>query len=239
MPTAELVPPTSEVNAPVLFIRSIVFAAAAAVSCLVVATGCAVNPLSITASAADTNRKAASGKLEVATFGSGCFWCAEKNFDYVPGVVVTTSGYMGGKTKNPTYKQVSSGRTGHVEVLQVKYDPNQVSYKKLLDYFWKTTDVLDGGGQFCDRGNQYRPAIFVHSPEQRKLAEAGKATLNASGRFSKPVAVEIVDASEFTAAETYHQNYYKKNPWRYSYYRHGCGRDRRITELWGTNVAAH
>lgn len=220
-------------------IRSKLIAAATAVGCLLVAAGCAVNPLSIPASAADTGREVASGKLEVATFGSGCFWCVEKNFDHVPGVVVTTSGYMGGKTKKPTYKQVSSGRTGHVEVLQVKYDPKQVSYKKLLDYFWKTTDVLDGGGQFCDRGSQYRPVIFVHNSKQRKLAEAGKAALDDSGRFSKPVAVEIVDASEFTAAETYHQNYYKKNPWRYSHYRYGCGRDQRITALWGRNVAAH
>lgn len=220
-------------------VRSFSVAAAVLASSLVVTTGCAVNPLSTSAVAAGSDTTAVSRKLEVATFGSGCFWCAEKNFDQIPGVVSTISGYMGGKTKSPTYKQVSSGRTGHVEVLQVKYDPKRVSYKKLLHYFWRTTDVLDGGGQFCDRGSQYRPAIFVHNPKQKKLAEAGKAALDASGRFAKPVAVEILDASEFTRAETYHQNYYKKNPWRYSYYRYGCGRDQRITELWGKNVAAH
>ena len=220
-------------------IRSIALAAVALVASLLVAAGCAISPLPVSAIAAEPATASPAGKLEVATFGSGCFWCAEKNFDHVPGVVSTISGYMGGKTKRPTYKQVSSGRTGHVEVLQVKYDPKQVSYKKLLDYFWKTTDVVDGGGQFCDRGSQYRPVIFTHTRQQRQLAESGKASLKASGRFSKPIAVEIIEASTFTAAENSHQNYYKKNPWRYSSYRYGCGRDRRITELWGRNAAAH
>jgi peptide-methionine (S)-S-oxide reductase len=209
------------------------------VASLLAAAGCAVSPLPVSAIAAEPATASPAGNLEVATFGSGCFWCAEKNFDHVPGVVSTISGYMGGKTKRPTYKQVSSGRTGHVEVLQVKYDPQQVSYKKLLDYFWKTTDVVDGGGQFCDRGSQYRPVIFTHTRQQRQLAQSGKAALKTSGRFSKPIAVEIIEASTFTAAENYHQNYYKKNPWRYSSYRYGCGRDRRITELWGRNAAAH
>ena len=239
MPTVEPRAWRKEVRVTVRSIRATSVAAAVLASSLVVVAGCAVNPLSNSAIAADSGTAAVPRKLEVATFGSGCFWCAEKNFDQLPGVVSTISGYMGGKTKNPTYKQVSSGRTGHVEVLQVKYDPKTVSYKKLLQYFWRTTDVTDGGGQFCDRGSQYRPAIFVHSPKQRKLAEAGKAALDASRRFSKPIAVEILDASEFTRAETRHQNYYKKNPWRYSYYRYGCGRDQRITELWGKNVAAH
>jgi len=220
-------------------IRSIALAAVALVASLLAAAGCAVSPLPVSAIAAEPATASPAGKLEVATFGSGCFWCAEKNFDHVPGVVSTISGYMGGKTKRPTYKQVSSGRTGHVEVLQVKYDPKQVSYKKLLDYFWKTTDVVDGGGQFCDRGSQYRPVIFTHTRQQRQLAQSGKAALKTSGRFSKPIAVEIIEASTFTAAENYHQNYYKKNPWRYSSYRYGCGRDRRITELWGRNAAAH
>ena len=177
--------------------------------------------------------------LETATFGSGCFWCAESNFDKLPGVVSTISGYMGGRTKHPTYHEVSTGTTGHVEVLQVKFDPKKVSYKKVLDYFWMTTDVLDGGGQFCDRGNQYRPVVFAHTPEQRKIAEESKAALNASGRFDKPIAVEILDASEFTPAEDYHQNYYQKNPLRYKTYRWGCGRDRRIMELWGNKAATH
>ncbi|MDX2288385.1 MAG: peptide-methionine (S)-S-oxide reductase MsrA [Hyphomicrobiaceae bacterium] len=178
-----------------------------------------------------------SGKaLEVATFGSGCFWCTESDFDKVQGVVSTVSGYMGGKSKNPTYREVSTGRTGHVEVLQVTYDPAIVTYKQLLDHFWRTTDVLDGGGQFCDRGNQYRPIIFAHTPEQRQLAERGKKLLDESGRFSSPVAVEIGDASTFTAAEDYHQNYYVTNADGYRQYRYGCGRDRRLRELWGDTV---
>lgn len=180
----------------------------------------------------------AIAKLDVATFGSGCFWCTESDFDQVKGVVTTISGYMGGKTLNPTYKSVSAGGTGHVEVLQVTFDPSQVSYKTLLDYYWRHTDVVDGGGQFCDRGDQYRPVIFVHTPEQRQLAVEGKADLEKSGRFSKPIAVQIVDASTFTPAEDYHQNYYEKNPLKYRYYRYSCGRDARIRQLWG-NGATH
>lgn len=186
--------------------------------------------------AGDEQDSVSTEGLEVATFGSGCFWCAESNFDTLPGVVTTISGYMGGTTKNPTYREVSTGRTGHVEVLQVTYDPKKTSYEQLLDHYWRTTDILDGGGQFCDRGNQYRPVIFAHSAEQRRLAEKGKANLNASGRFDKPVAVEILDASAFTAAENYHQEYYQKNPLRYKTYRWGCGRDRRIRELWGEDT---
>lgn len=193
----------------------------------------------IDAMAGENEAAIATEGLETATFGSGCFWCAESNFDKLPGVVSTISGFMGGKTKNPTYHEVSTGRTGHVEVVQVKFDPKKISYKKVLDYYWMTTDVVDGGGQFCDRGNQYRPVVFVYSPEQRKIAEEGKAALDASGRFDKPVAVEIRDASDFTPAEDYHQNYYKKNPVRYQTYRWGCGRDQRIKQLWGSNAAAH
>jgi methionine-S-sulfoxide reductase len=177
-----------------------------------------------------------NSSLEAATFASGCFWCTESDFDKVEGVVETISGYMGGKTKSPTYESVSAGGTGHQEVLQVKFDPAKVSYKTLLDYYWRHTDILDGGGQFCDRGDQYRPVIFAHTPEQRRLAEEGKAELEKSGRFSKPIAVEIKDASTFTAAEDYHQNYYKKNPLKYRYYRWACGRDARIKELWGSEA---
>lgn len=154
------------------------------------------------------------------------------------GVEETISGYMGGKTKNPTYQQVSSGRTGHAEALQIKYDPKVVSYKKLLDYYWRHVDLLDGGGQFCDRGNQYRPVIFVHTPEQRKLAEESKAALDKSGRFGEPIAVQIVDASPFTAAEAYHQNYHNTNPLKYRYYRYACGRDQRLQQLWGDEAAS-
>ncbi|MCV0369750.1 peptide-methionine (S)-S-oxide reductase MsrA [Filomicrobium insigne] len=177
-----------------------------------------------------------NAKLDVATFGSGCFWCTEADFDKVKGVVSTISGYMGGKTPNPTYESVSAGGTGYVEVLQVTYDPSQVSYKTLLDYYWRHTDVVDGGGQFCDRGDQYKPVIFVHTPEQRQLAEAGKAELEKSGRFSKPIAVQIVAASTFTPAEDYHQDYYEKNPLKYRYYRYSCGRDARIKQLWGSGA---
>ncbi|MEQ8825970.1 MAG: peptide-methionine (S)-S-oxide reductase MsrA [Filomicrobium sp.] len=196
-------------------------------------------PTNLNAVAAEPKAASSADGLEVATFGSGCFWCAESNFDKLPGVVSTISGYMGGKTKNPTYKTVSTGRTGHVEVLQVTYDPKKVKFEKVLDYFWRTTDILDGGGQFCDRGNHYRPVVFAHSAEQRKLAEKGKAEFDASGRFDRPVAVDILDASEFTAAEGYHQDYYNKNPLRYKSYRWGCGRDRRIMELWGENIVKH
>jgi peptide-methionine (S)-S-oxide reductase len=174
--------------------------------------------------------------VAVATFGSGCFWCTEADFDKVPGVLSTTSGYMGGKTPNPSYEQVSTGRTGHAEVLQLTYDPSKVTYQQLLDHYWRTTDVLDGTGQFCDRGSQYRPVIFAHTPEQLKLATEAKAALQKSGRFDKPVAVEIVPATAFTAAEDYHQEYYKKNPLRYKFYRHGCGREARLEALWGAEA---
>jgi peptide-methionine (S)-S-oxide reductase len=177
--------------------------------------------------------------LETATFASGCFWCTESDFDKVDGVKETISGYMGGKTKNPTYAQVSMGDTGHAEALQLKYDPKVVSYNQLLDYYWRHTDVLDGGGQFCDRGNQYRPVIFVATPEQRKAAEESKAALEKSGRFSQPIAVEIADAATFTPAEDYHQNYHNTHALQYSYYRHACGRDARIKQLWGDEAATH
>ncbi len=185
-----------------------------------------------TPAAAQTASPAQDG-LETATFASGCFWCTEADFDKVDGVVSTTSGYTGGKTEHPTYEQVSTGRTGHAESLQVRYDPKKVTYEQLLDYYWHHTDVLDAGGQFCDRGSQYRPVIFTHTPEQKRLAEASKAALEKSGRFKAPIAVEIVPASTFTPAEEYHQDYYKKNPVRYGFYRHGCGRDARLKQLWG------
>lgn len=175
--------------------------------------------------------------LETATFSSGCFWCTESDFDKVKGVTETTSGFMGGTTKNPTYEQVSRGNTGHAETLQLQFDPKVVSYKQLLDYYWHHVDLLDGGGQFCDRGSQYRPVIFVHTPEQRKLAEESKAALDKSGRFDTPIAVEIVDASTFTPAEDYHQNYHETHPLKYQYYRYACGRDARLKQLWGDETA--
>lgn len=188
-----------------------------------------------TAAAAQTAQAPAESgqKLEIATFASGCFWCTESDFDKVKGVVETTPGYMGGTTPNPTYQQVSSGGTGHAEVVQVKYDPTQVTYKQLLDVYWHNVDPLDKGGQFCDRGDQYRPAIFYHNEEQKRLAEESKAALEKSGRFSQPIVVEITAASTFTPAEDYHQDYYRKNPLRYFIYRSGCGRDARLEALWG------
>lgn len=179
-----------------------------------------------------------AANVATATFGSGCFWCTESDFDKVPGVVSTTSGYMGGKPETADYQTVSSGTTEHAEVLQVRYDPNKVTYKKLLDHYWHTTDVVDGGGQFCDRGKQYRPVIFAHTDEQLKLARDAKAALDQSKRFDRPVAVEVqsVGQLKFTAAEHYHQDYYRKNPLRYKYYRFACGRDARLKRLWSVNV---
>lgn len=177
--------------------------------------------------------------LKTTTFAGGCFWCVESDFDKLDGVKETISGFMGGTTKNPTYAQVSLGNTGHAEAVRITYDPKVVSYKQLLDYYWRHVDLLDGGGQFCDRGSQYRPVIFVATPEERKLAEEEKAALEKSGRFSEPIAVEIADAGVFTPAEDYHQNYYQTHPIQYAYYRHACGRDARIKQLWGSEAASH
>ena len=169
----------------------------------------------------------------VATFAGGCFWCMEPPFDEVDGVVSTTSGYTGGGVENPTYEQVSSGGTGHAEALRVEYDPAKVSYRELLDVFWRNVDPLAKNRQFCDVGEQYRSAIFYHDEEQRRLAEETKRAIEASGRFDRPVATEIVPAGEFWPAEDYHQDYYRKNPIRYKFYSFNCGRERRLRELWG------
>jgi peptide-methionine (S)-S-oxide reductase len=168
-----------------------------------------------------------------ATFAGGCFWCMEPPFDKVPGVLSTTSGYTGGQAKNPSYEQVSSGTTGHAESVQVVYDPAKVSYEKLLDVYWHNVDPLDGAGQFCDRGTQYRTAIFYHDEEQHRLAEKSKKDVEA--KLGKRVLTQIVPASEFYPAEDYHQDYYQKNPVRYRFYRYNCGRDRRLKDLWGTS----
>ncbi|MBK7331544.1 MAG: peptide-methionine (S)-S-oxide reductase MsrA [Betaproteobacteria bacterium] len=169
----------------------------------------------------------------VATFAGGCFWCMEPPYDKLPGVLSTTSGYMGGAKKSPTYEEVSGGATGHTEVVQVLYDPSKVSYEKLLDVFWVNIDPTVKDRQFCDAGSQYRTAIFVGSPEQRKAAEASKAALEQSKPFKGAIVTPVVDAGEFWPAEDYHQDYYQKNPVRYSYYRTGCGRDARLKQLWG------
>ena len=175
-------------------------------------------------------------KTEVATFAAGCFWCVEQDFDKEPGVLKTTPGYTGGFFKNPTYELVATGLTGHTEALQVIYDPKKVSYEQLLTRYWRNVDPTDARGQFCDRGNEYRPAIFVHSQEQRKLAEASKEALEKSGIFKSPIVVKIVDATTFNVAETEHHDYYLKHPWRYMFYRHGCGRDARLSQIWNHAV---
>jgi methionine-S-sulfoxide reductase len=170
---------------------------------------------------------------EIATFAGGCFWCVESDFDKVPGVLKTVSGFMGGKTPNPTYQQVSHENTGHAEVVQVTFDPKIVSYKTLVDGFWKTIDPFDAGGQFCDRGDSYRTEIFTHSDEQKKIAEDSRADIQKNGGHSEKIVTPVTAAGPFTAAEEYHQDYYKKNPVRYSYYRYACGRDARVEQLWG------
>ena len=166
-----------------------------------------------------------------ATFAGGCFWCMEPPFDALPGVISTTSGYIGGQKKNPTYEQVSDGRTGHTEALQIVYDPSKVTYARLLEVFWRNVDPVDAGGQFCDRGPEYRPAVFYHSADQQPLAETSKQ--HVATRLGKPVAVEITAASTFYPAEEYHQDYYKKNPVKYKFYKWNCGREQRLDAIWG------
>jgi peptide-methionine (S)-S-oxide reductase len=178
-------------------------------------------------------KPAAPAATAKATFAGGCFWCMEPPYDKLPGVLSTTSGYMGGKTKNPTYEQVSTGTTGHAEVVQVEYDPSKVSYEKLLDVFWHNIDPTTKNAQFCDHGSQYRTAIYFHSPEQQKLAEASKAALDKNKPFKGEIVTEIASAGDFTRAEEYHQDFYKKNPAKYKFYRAGCGRDARLQTLWG------
>ena len=168
-----------------------------------------------------------------ATLAGGCFWCMEQPFDVLPGVISTTSGYIGGSKKNPTYQEVSSGRTGHTEAVQVIYDPKKISYEKLLEVFWLNIDPTAKDKQFCDVGSQYRSGIFYHDEAQKKAAEASKATLQKSKPFKGDIVTEVTAATEFTAAEDYHQDFYVKSPTRYKFYRSGCGRDARLKELWG------
>ena len=174
-----------------------------------------------------------AAKVAKATFAGGCFWCMEAPFDKLPGVISTTSGYIGGQVKNPTYEQVSSGRTGHTEAVQVEYDASKVSYEKLLEVFWANIDPTVKNAQFCDHGTQYRTGIFYQGDDQRKLAEASKVALQKSKPFKADIVTEITLAGEFYRAEDYHQDYYQKNPVRYKLYRNGCGRDARLKELWG------
>jgi peptide-methionine (S)-S-oxide reductase len=166
-----------------------------------------------------------------ATFAGGCFWCMEPPYDELEGVISTTSGYIGGTKKNPTYEEVVTGSTGHAEAVQVTYDPKKISYERLLEVFWRNIDPLTANAQFCDSGNQYRAAIFYHDETQKQHAAASKKRVQS--RFKQPIVTEIVRAAEFYPAEDYHQDYYKKNPIRYKVYRYGCGRDQRLQELWG------
>lgn len=182
---------------------------------------------------------AAAGRAyATATFAGGCFWSMEHPFDQLDGVVAVTVGYMGGYTKHPTYEDVSAGRTGHAEAVQIVYDSTKIAYERLLDVFWHNIDPLTPDGQVCDFGTQYRTVIFYHGFAQHRLAAASKRQLETSGRFGQPIATQVVAASEFYPAEEYHQHYYRKNPTRYGLYRIACGRDRRLKEVWGTSVSA-
>ena len=169
----------------------------------------------------------------IATFAGGCFWCMEPPYDELPGVISTTSGYIGGNKKNPTYEEVSAGRTGHTEAVQVVYDPTKISYQRLLEVFWRNIDPTTPNAQFCDHGSQYRSGIFYHSEEQLRLAQASREQVDRTKRFREPIVTEITKASVFYPAEDYHQDYYKKNPVRYKFYRANCGRDQRLEQLWG------
>jgi len=189
--------------------------------------------IATSASGDSTKGNASEQRFEKATFAGGCFWCMEPPFDKLDGVISTTSGYTGGTEKGPTYEQVSAGKTGHLEAIEITYDPAKVSYDQLLDVFWKNVDPTQHNGQFVDVGSQYRTAIFYHTEEQRRLALESRNRLQESRKFGKPIVTEIRPALEFYSAEDYHQDYYIKNPIRYKYYRWGSGRDRFLEETWG------
>jgi methionine-S-sulfoxide reductase len=174
-------------------------------------------------------------KLEKALFAGGCFWCMEPPFEKLDGVISVTSGYAGGSKVDPTYQEVSAGGTGHAEAVEVVYDPARVSYERLLEVFWMNIDPTDAGGQFVDRGRQYRSAVFYLDETQRRLAEASKGKLEKSGRFDRPIVTEIVPAGPFYPAEGYHQDYYRENPVRYKFYRYNSGRDQFLEKAWGAN----
>lgn len=181
---------------------------------------------------------AAQEEHQIATFAGGCFWCMEHPFDSLPGVLSVTSGYTGGTKQKPTYQEVSNGSTGHAESVQIIYNPAKISYEKLLQVFWHNIDPTVKDRQFCDVGNQYRSAIFYHTDAQRKLAIQSRDEISRQKSLKEPIVTDIVQASTFYPAEEYHQHYYKKNPFRYRFYRLSCGRDKRLHELWG-NAAGH
>lgn len=196
---------------------------------LAIAALCTIS-FAITSPAADTARIDSAAS---AIFAGGCFWCIEADFEKLPGVIEAESGYIGGHLENPTYKQVSRGGTGHAEVARVYYDPTIVTYDQLLDYFWRHIDPTVKNRQFCDVGDQYRSAIFYQNDEEKAAALASKAALEKSGKFAQ-IHTEIAQAGTFYRAEEYHQDYYKKNPLRYKFYRTTCRRDSRVAEVWGT-----
>jgi peptide-methionine (S)-S-oxide reductase len=180
-----------------------------------------------------SNLATAGATSDKAYFAGGCFWCMEEAFEKVEGVLSATSGYMGGTVSSPTYEEVSAGRTGHTESVEVVYDPARVSYQKLLDAFWHNVDPITPNAQFCDHGSQYRSAIFFQTDEEKRTADTSKQAIEQSRRFKEPIVTQIVIASQFYPAEEYHQDFYKKNPIRYKVYKYNCGRAKRLEELWG------
>lgn len=208
---------------------------AALTACLFFLAACAPAAGPATPAAAPDAGPAAGAAVPpvtaTAVFAGGCFWCMEPPFDRLPGVIATTSGFSGGTVANPTYRQVTAGGTGHLEVVEVRYDPARISYSQLLEVYWRQIDPFDGGGQFCDRGESYRPAIFAATPQERAAAEASADALAA--RFGRPLAVTVEAAAPFWPAEAYHQDYYLENPARYRFYRSACGRDARLQAIWG------
>jgi peptide-methionine (S)-S-oxide reductase len=209
--------------------------AIAAVVALGISAGAALSQNSGSAGTSSaTSAAAPAAGTAKATFAGGCFWCVESDFDKVPGVISTTSGYIGGTVANPTYEQVSRNQTGHAEAVEIVFDPSKVSYEQLLEKFWRTIDPTTKDRQFCDSGSPYRTAIFTHGPAQAAAAQASKAALDKSKPFVAPIVTTLEPAGVFYPAEGYHQDYYKKNPVRYNYYRTSCGRDARLKELWKT-----
>ncbi len=202
---------------------------------------CVPSPPTHSAAAAAASAPAAlptAGPTQKAVFAGGCFWCVEADFDKVAGVLSTTSGYTGGKTANPSYQEVSSNMTGHAEAVEIVFDPAKVGYAQLVEHFWRTIDPTTKDRQFCDVGSPYRTAIYAQDAEQLRIAQASRAALEKSKPFQAPIVTEVVMADTFYPAEEYHQDYYRKNPVRYGYYRSGCGRDARLKQLWG-EAATH
>jgi len=178
---------------------------------------------------------AESGEPAKAYFAGGCFWCMEEAFEKVDGVIAVVSGYMGGTVQNPSYEEVSSGRTGHAESVEVRYDPSKVTYTQLLEAFWRNVDPITANAQFCDHGTQYRAAIFYQNEQEKRFAEESKQAIEQAKHFKQPITTQIVMASKFYTAEEYHQDFYKKNPIRYKFYKYNCGRAQRLEELWGNS----